>query len=113
MSNLLKPNASNPVEGLATWVYAVETTGPWTCNIKSTLPYNSGLGIFIHSNSVELIAEGFAATNPTPTQTSMGAGTTAYFTAGDTVSVILSSTAAADMQPNAVKSVIDLFFGPL
>ena len=111
MTNLLQNDLSQPIEGLATWTYTVITAGDYTTQVKSTLPANSQLGIIIQSNSVNLVTQGGATNNPTPTRRSLGASASSYYSTGDTVSVILSSTAAADKIPNAVKSMVNLYFG--
>lgn len=116
MANSLAMNTSNAVAGLGTFLYtftAADATNSsyMTCNVQSTLQLNSALQIVIKHNSSTIITAGGAATDPTPTQLSIGAGTKFAFVAGDTVSVIFSSSATPDNNPNGVKSVVNLYSG--
>lgn len=111
MSNLLQANISQPIEGLAAWTYTVTATGSYSAQVRSTIPLSSGLAIIIQSNSINLTSSGGAPYNPTPTQQSLAASARSYFTAGDTVGVILSSVNTPDQRPNAVKSIVNLYFG--
>lgn len=94
-------------------------------NVQSTLPYTSGsynysqdtqpvdsaLAIAIQLNGVNQVSTGGATANPTPSQPSLGAGCRLQCEAGDVVSVVLSSAAAIDNQPNSIKSSINLYLG--
>lgn len=70
-------------------------------------PAISGLNVVIKHGSTVLGTYGF----PTPTQPIMGGYATFSATAGDTISVVLSSLSTADAGLNAVKSIINLFQG--
>lgn len=103
---------SQSIAGLGTFSHTVVNAGEWTFQVNSTLPLGSGLQIQIQKNGSNLItAVGGAATNPTPTQLSLGAGTSTYANAGDVLSVIFSSSNNVDSQPNAVKSTVTLYPG--
>lgn len=111
MANDLQLNTSTPVAGLGTFVYTTTTTGMYTVDCQSTLPLSSALQIVLKQNSTTLLTSGGASTNPTPTQQSIGARTQVQATAGDTISVVLSSANAVDAFPNSVKSTVNLFQG--
>lgn len=111
MANDLQVDTSTPVAGLGTFVYTTTVTGIYTLDCQSTLPNNSALQIVLKKNSSTLITAGGATANPTPTQPTLGARTQIQCTAGDTVSVVLSSANNIDTQPNSVKSMVNLFFG--
>ncbi len=70
-------------------------------------PAGSGLVIQLKQNSTILAT--FA--NPSPTQPIMGGAVHFLAVAADVISVVLSSLSTADAQPNAVKSIINLFQG--
>jgi hypothetical protein len=107
--NSLQLNGSSPFAGLGTSLYNVLTAGPYTVAITSTIPQNSGLQIVINQNSTPIVTIGGIASNPTPTQESMGTSANLQCAVNDVISVVLSSSAIADQAPNAVKSVINLF----
>ncbi len=81
------------------FTYAVGTTG-----IFGTA---SGLVIKVKKNSTVLMT----LSQPTPTQPMMAGSVSFAASAGDTVTVVTSSLAAADQVPNAVKGVINIFQG--
>lgn len=126
MANSLSLGAQS-VAGLGTFSYTVVTAGLYTITCKSTLPYEQGtfnnssvtpsvasaLQIVLSqtgsaSNSVTV---GGAATNPTPTQPSIGTSIRINAAAGDVLSAVLSSANAIDVVPNNVKSNINLYQG--
>jgi hypothetical protein len=125
-TNSLGLNA-NEVAGLGTFSYTVPVGagGLYTLSCQSTLPYEQGtynnssvvpsvasaLQIVIQQNSTPLITIGGSAANPTPTQPSMGTSARIQASAGDVLSVILSSANAIDAQPNSVKSIVNLYLG--
>ncbi len=79
--------------------FSVGTTG--------TYGEASGLNIIGYKNSTSILA----LNQPTPTQPMLAGGTVAQCTAGDVLTVVLSSLAAADARPNAVKGVINIYLG--
>lgn len=111
MANALQINAGNPIAGLGTFEYTNLSAGFITVDIKTTLPLGSALQILIKKNGSTLITLGGVATNPTPTQLSMGGGVKVNCAAADVIGVVLSSANAVDALPNAVKSNITLYQG--
>lgn len=70
-------------------------------------PAISGLNVVISQNSTVIARYGF----PTPTQPIMGGSAIIQATAGDTITVVLSSQSTADSAPNAVKTIVNLYQG--
>jgi hypothetical protein len=124
-TNSLQLNTSSPVAGLGTSTYNVALAGMYSVNVQSTLPFEqgtfnnssvvppvtSGLQIVINQNGSPMVTVGGSATNPTPTQPSMGASAKLQCAASDVITVVLSSANAIDNQPNSVKSTINLYQG--
>lgn len=126
MANSLGLNA-NEVAGLGTFSYTVPVGagGLYTLSCQSTLPFEQGtynnssvvpfvasaLQIQIKQNSTVLVSNGGSASDPTPTQPSMGASARIQAVDGDVLSVVLSSVNAIDNEPNSVKSVVNLYLG--
>lgn len=124
-TNSLQLNTSSPVAGLGTSTFNVVTAGMYTVSVQSTLPYESGtfnmsdvipsvasaLQIVINLNGTPQVTIGGSATNPTPSQPSMGTSARLQCAASDVITVVLSSANAIDNQPNSVKSTINLFQG--
>ncbi len=80
-------------------VFSVTTAG--------TYGYASGLSILVQKNSTTIAS----FNQPAPTQAIMGGSVTAAFAASDVVNVVLSSLAAADQTPNAIKGIINIYLG--
>ncbi len=79
--------------------YAVSTTG--------SFGVSSGLVITTKLNStVKQVAS-----NPTPTQPSLGSSVRFQATAGDVITVVASSIAPVDALPNAIKGIVNIFAG--
>lgn len=70
-------------------------------------PETSGLGVVLKNNSTVLARYGF----PSPSQPSMGGRVVVQATAGDVLTIVLSSLSGADNALNAVKTVVNLFAG--
>jgi len=70
-------------------------------------PAISGLNIVIANQGVTLVRSGW----PSPTQPLLGATTTVAATAGDVITVVLSSLSDADNALNAVKSIMNVYLG--
>lgn len=125
MANSLNINTNNAVAGLGDFAYTTTADGFVTVQVKSTIPCDPGsqlfssqtsaqasaLQIVIKQNSTTKVTVGGSATNPTPSQGSIGCGTQLQCVAGDVIHVVLSSANAIDNQPNTVKSNINLFLG--
>jgi hypothetical protein len=120
---------SNQVAGLGTFSYTIPVGagGLYTLGCESTLPYEQGTYNF--SSVIPFVASalqivlaqtgsvntsitiGGLATNPTPTQPSLGTSGRFQCVAGDVLSVALSSVNASDHQPISIKSVVNLYQG--
>lgn len=109
MANTLHLNTSNPFAGLGTSTLTILSAGMYTFEVKTTLPLGSGVQIVINQNGSPLVTSGGVATEPTPTQPSIGASTAVNCAAADVMTVVLSSSNAVDALPNAVKSVINVY----
>lgn len=109
--NSLQLNTASPVAGLGTSTYNVVTAGEYTVAIQSTLPQGSALQIVINLNGAAQVTIGGAAANPTPTQPSIGTSVRLLCAATDVITVVLTSANNIDTEPNAVKSVINLYAG--
>lgn len=110
-TNSLQLNQSNPVAGLGTSTYNVLTAGVYFVEVKSTIPLASALQIVINQNGSPIVTSGGTATDPTPTQESIGAACSIQCAAADVITVVLSSANAVDGLPNAVKSIVNLYQG--
>ena len=113
MANSFVINQAAPTAGLGTFSYTITASdaGEMTAAIQSTLPIGSGLQIVINQNSTPLVTVGGAATNPTPTQPSIGTSARLNAASGDVISFVLTSSNNVDSEPNAVKSIINLYQG--
>lgn len=119
--NSLSPVQSTPVVGLATQTFNIVTDGFYTCQVRFTIPYRAsgmpgGSDITTGGSSLQILVKQGATTrltlaNPTPTQPSMSGSVVMQCVAGDVITVVPSSAAAADNELNAVKGIINLFFG--
>lgn len=85
------------------FTYSVSTTGTFGT------PAQSGLTMVFKKNTTVLLSTGF----PSPTQPMLSAQTTVSCAANDTLTVTLASLSAVDNVPNAVKSVMNVFPGPV
>jgi len=70
-------------------------------------PAVSGLDVVISLNSTVLARYGF----PSPTQPIMGGSVRIQASAADVITVVFSSLSTADAGLNAVKSIVNLYFG--
>jgi hypothetical protein len=109
MSVTINLNQSQSVAGLQTVTWTAAAAGPITVQCESTIPLASALQIVINQNGSPVVTSGGSATNPTPTQQSLGAQANISCAASDVITVVLSSANAVDALPNAVKSVVSLF----
>lgn len=125
MANSLQLNVSTPVCGLGTQTFTVVTAGLYTCAVNFTIPYvpagssansasvvgQSGLQIVVNQNGSPALTLGGSATNPTPSQPSLGGSVRIQASAADTITVVLSSSNAVDAALNAVKGTVNLYQG--
>ena len=99
-------NQSTPFVGLGTSTFTAPVDGEYSVQVGSTLPPGSELQIVINHNGSPVFTIGGGTTNLGP---SLGANWTLYCAAGDTLSAVLSSSAAPDQLANAVKSTVNIF----
>lgn len=110
-ANTIALNQVAAVSGLGTTTFNVVSAGFYTVSCQSTLPAGSGLQIVIALNGSSQVTVGGVATNPTPSQPSIGTSARINCAAADALTVVLSSSNAIDSQKNAVKSIINVFQG--
>lgn len=104
-TNDFQVEESNVVSGLGTFATVVTATGRYTCAVTASIPLGSGLSIVIKQGASSL----YTLSSPTPTQQIMGGSTQIQCTAGDSISVVISSSTAADAVQNAVKTIINFY----
>jgi hypothetical protein len=101
--------------GLTTAAVDTGTTGfTFVVTAAGSFGYASGLVCTVKrttSGPTTTILQ--SASQPSPTQPLMALQGTGACLAGDTITVITSSLATADAGLNAVKGIINIFFGPL
>ena len=107
--NSFQVNDTVPIVSLGTNTLNVTPAGPYTIQVQCTIPLNSGLQIVINQNGSAVVTVGGSTTNPTPTQQILSAGANLYCNNNDVITVVLSSSAAADQIPNNVKGQINFF----
>lgn len=121
MTNSLSPIQSTPVVGLGTQTYTVPTTANYTVAVNYTIPYiasgssanssvttgGSGLQILVKLNGSTKLT----LNNPTPTQPLLAGSVNIACTAGDSITVVPSSSNAVDSALNAVKGIINIYQG--
>lgn len=123
--NSLSAIASTVVTGLGTQTFNITTAGLYTCAFEFTIPYvpagssansastagQSGLQVVVNQNGTPILTLGGASNNPTPTQPSLGGSCQIQAAVNDVITVVLTSANAVDTYPNAIKGIINLFFG--
>lgn len=123
--NSLQLNTSTVFAGLGTSTFTVVTTGLYTVAFKSTLPYQasgssndssvttggSSLQVVVNQDTGGGPVAKLTVGSPSPTQPLLGGSVSLLCTAGDVLTVVLTSAAAADNALNAVKTIINLFQG--
>ncbi len=114
-------NNSTVMAGINTGSFTVVTAGAYVCEFKSFIPYKasgmpggsdvttgaSGLSVVVNLNGSPVLT----VDTPAPNQPLMGGKVAMLCVATDVITVVLTSSAAADNQPNAVKTVINLYQG--
>lgn len=102
ITNLQPGQATNAANGTASpgFSYSI-TQGSYGS------PEQSGLTASILQNSTVIASFG----NPSPTQPILGGSAHIQASANDTLSVVFSSLSGADAALNAVKSIVNLYFG--
>lgn len=121
MANSLPINTASVFAGLGTGTATLTVAGPYKCEVKSTIPCisagssanssvttgGSGLSIVINQNGSPILT----IANPSPTQPLMGGSVEFTGAVSDVITVVFSSSAAADQGLNVVKSIINLYQG--
>ncbi len=125
MANALQLNNSTACAGLGTWTYTVTAAGMYSCSFKAFIPYipagssnlssvttgSSALSIVVNQDTGGGPVAKLTISSPSINQPIMGGKVTLSCAAGDVITVVLTSSAAADNTPNAIKTVINLFTG--
>lgn len=123
--NAFNINQSTAVGGLGTQTCTVITAGLYTLAVNFTIPYRpagssadstsltgqSSLQIVVNNNGSAKLTLGGAATNPTPTQPTLAGSVQIQAAANDVITVVLTSAAAVDNLPNAIKGTINFYAG--
>lgn len=81
--------------------FSITTTG--------TFGYASGLKIVVNNATTPAVL--LTLSLPSPNQAFVAGSVAAQFTAADVITVVTSSTAAADNLPNAVKGIVNIYAG--
>lgn len=102
MPNTLKVSQSNVICGLGTWTHTVALTQMYNVLVRCTEHQGSAISIVIQLNGVTQAT----STAPSQPQRAINISQLLNCTAGDVISVILSSSAAVDQQLNNVKTNI-------
>lgn len=103
-------NVTATTQGLTTYSITAPTTDIYTVDIKTTLPTLTTTGGTQQSALVTTINQN-GSLIATYSNGSRGSQTRVLATAGDTISVVFSSSNAADQAPNAIKSTIAISEG--
>ncbi len=125
MTDSLQLNQSTVVAGLGTSTYTVTADGVYTVAFKSTIPYvasgssadssvttgASDLTVVINQDTGGGPVPVLTIDSPSVNQPLMGGSVVLNCAAGDVITVVLTSSAAADNTPNAIKTTINLFQG--
>lgn len=107
MSNILIADTPQVFVGLGTLTYTVPTTGIYNVRCTATELPPSGLTIVVNDNAAPV----FTAPAVSPTQIALQFKAGFVFTAGHTVTIVLSSANAIDSELNNVKTSITLGTG--
>lgn len=119
--NSLQMNQSTVIAGLGTQTFNVVTAGLYTVEFKIFVPYQasgssnnssvttggSSLVVVVNNNGSPLLT----TSAPSPTQPIVGGSVRVQCAANDVITVVLSSSAAADNALNAIKGIVNLYQG--
>ncbi len=121
MANGIQLNSSTVWGGIATQTFTVVTDGFYTCAVDVGLPYRaSGSSLYSSDTTGASALQVLVALNgstkltlgsPTPTQPKLSGSVGMACVAGDVITVVPSSAAAADNALNAIKGTINLYQG--
>ncbi len=121
MTDSISPNQSTIFAGLGTAAFTIVDAGIYAFEFESTIPYRaagsqgdssstvgaSALSVALKLNSDTLLT----VASPGSTQPLVGGKVSMLCAAGDVVSAVLTSSAAADAQRNAIKTTLNLYRG--
>ncbi len=107
MSNILLLNTPFVFDGLGTLTNTIATTGLYNVTVTTTDTPSSSLSIVVNQNGSPV----YTAPVLSPTQGAIQFKTELVCAATDTITVVLSSSAAVDKLLNTVKSTITLISG--
>ncbi len=121
MTDSLNINQSTTVAGKDTQTFTVVTAGIYQVDVNYTIPYIAAGGTgnsasTTGASSLQILVKQGATTkltlsNPSPNQPSMGGSVSLLCAAADVITVVPSSSAAADAALNAIKGTINIFQG--
>lgn len=121
MANGLQLNTSTVVTGLGTQTYTFTAAGLYTCAVNFTIPYKasgmpgdssvttggSALHIVVNLNGSPILTIDAGS----PTAPSMGSSVHFQAAVSDVLTVVLTSSAAADQALNVIKGIVNLYQG--
>jgi len=118
--NSLQLNNSTAIGGLGTQTFNVLTSGMYTVEFKIFIPYiaagssanstaaaPSALSVVVNLNGSAKLT----VSSPGATQPFVAGSVTLSPSAGDTITVVLTSSNAADNALNAIKGIVNVFQG--
>ncbi len=95
---------SKSISGLGTFSHTAGASQPYLLSISCTVPDSSGLVLSIMQNSTTLAT----ASVTSPSQHTLQLQAPCEATIGDVMAFVLSSSASADVVPNAIKGVCNV-----
>lgn len=122
MANGLPINASSVFAGLGTAECIIVTAGMYSVEVQASIPYvasgspynsddaaayGSALSLVVNLNG----APALTLTAPAPNQPMVAGKVQFSCAAGDSITVVLTSSAAVDAAPNAIKTMINIYQG--
>lgn len=123
MANTLQLNNGTAVGGLGTQTYTIVTTGTYSVEFNIGIPFVTGtsdnsdtaadssdasaLSVVVNNNGSPVLT----VASPAPTQPFVAGKVTFTGTAGQDITVVLTSSAVADNKLNAIKGVVNLYQG--
>jgi len=109
MSYPLTHGQSETVVGLGTWTHTVTNSGFYEVSVRSSILPGSGLSIVVQHNGSTVKTVSSPAAQATHLEAVLNEPNAIYCAANDTISVVLSSSAAIDQGLNVVQSLINIF----
>lgn len=104
MANTLVADSNSTVSGLGTSTFIAPSTIHYSISVESTLTPPTGVQIVINQNGTPLITKAISA----PSAMSTSASVIVAATAGDSITVVLTSSVLNDTLLNNVKSTITI-----